>query len=75
LDTPVDSEGLVPEVDDKVVEPTTSAEVDKGVAKLEPMPARAEVEEKEVTAPLVEVEAAPTPNAEIVGSNGVSRLD
>jgi hypothetical protein len=75
LDTPVDSEGLVPEVDDKVVEPTTSAEVDEEAAKPEFMPAPTEVEEKEVTAPLVEVEAAPAPNAEIVGSNGVSRLD
>jgi hypothetical protein len=64
----------VSEVDDKVVEPTT-AEVDEGAAKPEPMPAPTEVEEKEVTASLVEVEAAPAPNAEIVGSNGVSRLD
>jgi hypothetical protein len=39
------------------------------------VPAPAEVEEKEVTTPLVEVEAAPAPNAEVVGSNGVSRLE
>jgi hypothetical protein len=37
--------------------------------------APAEIEEEEVTAPLVEVEAAPVPNAEVVGSNGVSRLE
>jgi hypothetical protein len=36
LDTPVDSEGFVPEVDDKVVEPTTSAEADKGAEEPEP---------------------------------------
>jgi hypothetical protein len=36
LDTPVDSEGLMPEVDHKGVEPTTIAEADKGAAEPEP---------------------------------------
>ena len=42
----VDSEGLVLEVDDKVVEPTTSAKANEGIAEPEPVPAPTDVEEK-----------------------------